>query len=33
MRMTISMKETELVLVFRELMSCDYFVSDHHFDA
>ena len=29
MRMTISMKETELVLVFRELLRWDYFVPDH----
>lgn len=33
MRYTISMKETELVLIFRELMSWDYLVPDHYFDT
>lgn len=32
LRYTISMKETELVLIFRELMSWDYYVPDHYFD-
>lgn len=26
------MKETELVLIFRELMSCDLYVPDYYFD-
>lgn len=31
-RFEITSKETELLLVFRELMSCDFYVPDHYFD-
>ena len=31
-RYEISAKETELLLVFRELMSYDFYVPDHYFD-
>jgi hypothetical protein len=30
-RLEISTKETELVSVFKELMSCDFYVADDHF--
>ena len=28
----MSMKECELLQIFRELMSCDFYVPEHHFD-
>lgn len=33
MRMSIFMKETELVLIFRELMRWDFFVPEHIIEA
>ena len=31
-RIDMSMKECELLQIFRELMSCDFYVPEHHFD-
>ena len=31
-RLEITTKESELVSIFKELMSCDFYVSDDHFN-